>query len=154
MNDAALKFETQDIVVDEIFPHAPETIWKALTNGELMSRWLMEPTGFEPVKGKQFTFQTTPAGAWDGVIRCQVQEVKPNERFVYTWKSGHEGNIGYGSTLDTLVTWTLSKVENGTRIRLIHSGFITPKNDTAFNNMSTGWKKCVPNLGTIASEMH
>ena len=39
MNDAALKFETQDIVVDEVFPHAPETIWKALTTSELIARW-------------------------------------------------------------------------------------------------------------------
>ena len=31
MNDAALKPDTQDIVVDEVFPHAPETIWKTLT---------------------------------------------------------------------------------------------------------------------------
>lgn len=28
MNDAASKADTQDIVVDEIFPHPPETIWK------------------------------------------------------------------------------------------------------------------------------
>ena len=34
MNDAALKSDTQDIVVDEVFPHAPETIWKTLTTGE------------------------------------------------------------------------------------------------------------------------
>ena len=59
MNDAALKSDTQDIVVDEIFPHAPETIWKTLTTGELIGRWIMAPTGFEPVKGKHFTFQTT-----------------------------------------------------------------------------------------------
>src|ERR1700748_576770 len=40
MNDAALKSGTQEIVVDEIFPHAPETIWKTLTSGALMARWL------------------------------------------------------------------------------------------------------------------
>ena len=28
MNDAASKSDTQDIVVDEVLPHAPETIWK------------------------------------------------------------------------------------------------------------------------------
>ena len=84
MNDAASKSGTQDIVVDEVFPHAPETIWKTLTTGELIGRWIMmAPTGFEPVKGKHFTFQTTPAGAWDGVIHCQVLEVIPNERLVY-----------------------------------------------------------------------
>ena len=152
MNEAAVKFDTQDIVVDEVLPHAPETIWKALTTGELIGRWLMPATGFEPVKGKHFTFQTTPAGAWDGFIRCQVLEVMPNERLVYSWKSGHEGNVGYGAGLDTVVTWTLSRVESGTRLRLVHSGFELPKNDTAFKNMSDGWKKVVRNLDTIAAE--
>ncbi|HVA67755.1 MAG TPA: SRPBCC domain-containing protein [Candidatus Binataceae bacterium] len=75
MKDAALKPDTQDIVVAEVFPHAPEAIWKALTTGELIARWLKMPTtGFEPVKGKHFTFQTTPAGSWDGVIYCQLLE--------------------------------------------------------------------------------
>ena len=152
MTQAALKMDTQDIVVEEVLPHAPETIWKALTTGELIARWLMPTTGFEPVKGKYFTFQTTPAGAWDGVIRCQVLEVMPNERLVYAWKGGHEGNVGYGSGLDTVVTWTLSTVANGTRLRLVHSGFVLPKNETAYKNMSEGWKKVVRNLDAIAAE--
>ena len=33
MNEAARKPVTQEIVVDEIFPHAPEIIWKTLTTG-------------------------------------------------------------------------------------------------------------------------
>ena len=152
MSDAALKFEAQEIVVDEVFPHAAEKIWKTLTTGELIGRWLMPTTGFEAVKGKRFTFQTTPAGAWDGIIQCQVLEVRPNERLVYTWKGGHEGNVGYGATLDTVVTWTLSKVANGTRLRLVHSGFVLPKNETAFKNMGDGWKKVVGRIGEIADE--
>jgi uncharacterized protein YndB with AHSA1/START domain len=152
MNDGALKSHTQDIVVDEIFPHAPETIWKTLTTGALIARWLMAPTGFEPVSGNRFTFQTKPAGAWDGTIHCQVLEVMPNERFVYDWKSGHEGNVGYGSRLETVVTWTLSRVENGTRLRLVHSGFVTPRNESAYKTMGEGWKKVVRSLGNIAGE--
>jgi uncharacterized protein YndB with AHSA1/START domain len=153
MNDAALRSDTQAIVVDEVFPHAPEAIWKTLTSGELMARWLRMPsTGFEPVKGKQFTYKTTPGGAWDGVIRCEVLEAIPNERLVYSWKSGHAENIGYGAALDTIVTFTLSRVENGTRLRLVHSGFVLPKNATAFTGMSDGWKKVVPTIGTIAGE--
>jgi uncharacterized protein YndB with AHSA1/START domain len=158
MNDAALKSDTQDdtrdIVVDEVFPHAPETIWKTLTSGELMTRWLMAPTGFEPVRGKRFTFKTTPAGAWDGVILCQVLEVVPNQRLVYAWKAGDEGNVGYGSRLDTVVTFILSRAENGTRLRLVHSGFMLPKNDAAFKNMSEGWKKVVQRLGAITDEQN
>jgi uncharacterized protein YndB with AHSA1/START domain len=153
MNDAALKSDTHDIVVDEVFAHAPETIWKTLTTGALMARWLgMTPTGFEPVKGNCFTYQTTWAGAWDGVIHCQVLEVIPNERFVYAWKGGHEGNAGYGSKLDTVVTFSLSKATNGTRLRLVHSGFVLPKNQAAFANMGDGWKNVVKRIDAIAAE--
>ena len=150
MSDAALKPDTQQIVVDAVFPHAPETIWKALTSGELMGRWMMAPTGFEPVEGTHFTFRTTPAGLWDGTIHCRVLEVRRDERLAYTWKGGHAENVGYGSLLDTVVTWTLSRVENGTRLRLVHSGFVLPRNDTAYKNMGEGWKKVVRNLGGTA----
>ena len=151
MNDTALKPHTQEIVVDEVFPHAPETIWKTLTSGELIGRWMMPPTGFEPVAGNRFTFQTTPVGAWDGVIHCQVLEAVPNERLIYAWKGGHEENVGYGSPLDTVVTLTLSRGENGTRLRLVHSGFVVSKNDTAFKNMSEGWPKVFKNLEAVVA---
>jgi uncharacterized protein YndB with AHSA1/START domain len=154
MNDTALKPTTQQIVVDEIFPHAPETIWKTLTTGELIGRWLMVPTGFEPVVGQRFTFQTKPAGAWDGVIHCEVIEASPNERLAYAWKGGDEGNVGYGSRLETVVTWTLTRVDSGTRLSLVHAGFVTPKNDSAFASMSGGWAKVIQTVGSIAGEQH
>jgi uncharacterized protein YndB with AHSA1/START domain len=151
MNQAALKSATQDIAIDEVFPHAPEVIWKTLTSGELISRWLgMTPTGFDPVKGKRFTYQTTAAGAWDGVIHCEVLEVIPNQRLAYSWKGGHDANTGYGSRLDTVVTLTLSRAEGGTRLRVVHSGFALPRNEAAYNNMSGGWKKVVTRIGTVA----
>ena len=152
MTDTALKSQTREIVVDEVFPHTPETIWLTLTNGTLMGRWLMAPTGFEPVKGNRFTYKTTPAGKWDGTIQCEVLDVIPNERFVYSWKGGDESNDGYGSRLDTIVTFTLTKVANGTRLRLVHSGFEMPKNETAYTNMSGGWKKVVGTIGAMAGE--
>src|SRR5216684_4345936 len=126
MSDAATMTDTRDIVVDEVFPHAPEIVWKTLTTAELMGRWLMMPTGFEPTKGKHFTFQTTPAGEWDGIIHCQVLEVTPNERLVYAWRGGHDANAEYGSR--------------------------TPKNDFAFKNMSEGWPKVFQRIDIIAGE--
>jgi uncharacterized protein YndB with AHSA1/START domain len=155
MNDAGLKSDTRDIVVDEVFPHAPQTIWKALTQDELIARWLRMPaTGFEPVVGKRFTFRTTPAGVWDGVIHCQVLEVTPNQRLVHSWRGGHSGNVGYGAELDTVVTWTLSGAENGTRVRMVHSGFVLPRNHTAFEGMSEGWKTVVQRIEAIAAEQN
>jgi len=152
MNDTALKAATRDITVEDVLPHAPEKIWKALTTGALIARWMMEPAGFEPVKGKRFTFKTSPAGAWDGTIHCEVLEVVPNERFAYAWKGGDESNAGYGSKLDTVVTFTLTRVEGGTRVRAVHSGFEMPKNETAYTSMGKGWKVCVERIGGVAGE--
>lgn len=152
MTNALLKTATHDIVVDEVFPHAPSILWKVLTSGELMARWMMEPQGFAPVAGTKFTFQTTPAGAWDGKIRCQVLDVKENERFSYSWQGGDEGNSGYGSKLDTIVSWHLSASEGGTRLRLVHSGFVVPRNDTAYTNLGNGWKICLERVAGIATE--
>jgi uncharacterized protein YndB with AHSA1/START domain len=70
MRDVELLPKTEAIVVDEVFPHRPETLWRTLTDGALMGRWMMAPSGFEAVVGTRFTFQTTPAGPWDGSIRC------------------------------------------------------------------------------------
>jgi len=146
-SDAAAAPRTQSIVVDDILPYPPATVWKALTTGDLIGRWMMKPTGFAAVEGTRFTFQTTAAGAWDGVIRCQIVEVRPMERFAYSWKGGGAANVGYGSLLDTLVTFTLAPAGSGTRLRVVHSGFVTPTNDTAFENMSKGWSKIVTNIG-------
>jgi uncharacterized protein YndB with AHSA1/START domain len=149
---AALKIETRDIVLDDVFPHAPETIWKALTSAQLIARWLMQPTGFEAVVGNTFTYQTKPGGNWDGVIHCRVLEVIPNRRLVYAWKGGDERNIGYGAPLDTVVTWSLTPVEAGTRIQLVHAGFVLPSNESAYTIMSGGWKKVVRQLDEISGE--
>jgi uncharacterized protein YndB with AHSA1/START domain len=155
MTVAALKSETKEIAVERVFAHAPETLWKALATNELMGRWLkMVPTGFAPVKGKRFTYQTTPAGAWDGVIHCEVLEAIPNERLAYSWKGGHASNTGYGAPLDTVVTFTLSRVEGGTRLRLVHSGFVSPRNDNALKVMGGGWQGVVERIGVLAGETH
>lgn len=152
MSETSLTTATQDIMVVEIFPHAAAIIWKALTTGALMERWLMKPTGFEPVVGNHFTYQTTPAGEWDGTIRCEVLEIVPNERFAYAWRGGHASNVGYGAPLDTVVTWTLIETEGGTRVRMVHSGFVVPRNDSALKTMGDGWKKVVPKLEALIAQ--
>jgi uncharacterized protein YndB with AHSA1/START domain len=155
MSPTALPLTTQQIVVDELFPHAPELIWRALTTGALIERWLpMSPTGFEAIPGKRFTFKTKPAGEWDGTIDCEVLEVVPQQRLSYSWRSGHPGNVGYGAPLDTVVSWSLSGSSQGTRLRLVHAGFVAPKNDTAYQSMRQGWTQVLATLGQVAGNTH
>jgi uncharacterized protein YndB with AHSA1/START domain len=141
---------TRNIVVEEVLPHAADVVWRTLTTGELISRWLM-PNDFEPVVGKRFTFQAKPMDRWDGVVHCEVLEVTPLEKLVYSWRGGSDDNEAYGSRLDTVVTWTLEAVEGGTRLRLVHSGFRSPGNDFAFDAMSGGWGKIMQSISRVAS---
>jgi uncharacterized protein YndB with AHSA1/START domain len=83
-----------------------------------------------------------------------VLEAVPNQRLAYAWRGGDVANVGYGSQLDTVVTWTLTPVEHGTRLRLVHAGFVSPKNDAAFQTMSGGWQKVIQTVGTLAGELH
>jgi uncharacterized protein YndB with AHSA1/START domain len=76
----------------------------------------------------------------------------PNRKLVYSWKGGSPANSKYGSTLDSVVTWTLTPVEGGTRLRLVHAGFRSPENDFAFDAMSSGWGRIVRRIGEIAGE--
>lgn len=153
MNDTLLQARTGEIVLDQVFPHAPEKVWRTITSGALIGRWLgMTPSDFSPVPGSRFTYQTSPAGEWDGSIQCEVLEAEPNRRFAYSWKGGHEGNAGYGSPLDTVVTFTLEPVKGGTRLTLVHSGFHLPRNETAYRNMQGGWTKILPRIGDVTGE--
>lgn len=149
----SMRHDAGEIVLEEEFPNSPETVWRALTTGPLIARWLgMEPIGFAPVAGTRFVYHTTPAGAWDGTIHCEVIEAVPNERLVYSWRGGDDGNTGYGSPLDTVVSLTLTRSGAGTRLRLVHAGFRLPRNATAYDSMSAGWTQCAHKLHGIAND--
>lgn len=145
--------DLRDIVIEEVLPHPVDAVWRTLTTPGLIDRWIMPAEGFEATEGKAFTFRTRPGGAWDGVIHCKVLTVEPNRRLAYEWKGGHPDNVtGYGAPLDTVVTWTLTPVEAGTRIKMVHSGFVMPRNEGAHVNMGEGWAKIVKQIGVIAGE--
>lgn len=152
MSISMTKPSPREIVEEATYPYPPERIWRALSDGDLMARWMMRPTGFTAVVGQQFTFQTSPAGAWDGTIRCEVLKVVENQYLSYAWCGGHEDNVGYGSRLDTVVSFTLTRVAGGTRLRVVHAGFELPRNETAFKNMGDGWKKVVRQLEDAVSD--
>lgn len=143
---------THSIEVSEILPHRRSVVWRALTEADLIERWLMKPEGFKPSVGQRFTFTTKPAGAWDGTIHCEVLEVVENERLSYRWSGGHDSNIGYGAPLETIVTMTLVDATGGTHLKIVHSGFELPRNESAYRTMSDGWRVVAQRLETVVAE--
>jgi len=93
-----------------------EKVWKALTEPKQLGEWMMMPTTFEPVVGKEFTFKAGGMEGWDGYFHCIVREVEVNKKLVYTWNSGM-------INAETLVTILISETGGQTELTLIHTGW-------------------------------
>ncbi|UGY15905.1 SRPBCC family protein [Bradyrhizobium septentrionale] len=143
--------ETHAITVEKVLPYAADKIWRTLTTSDLLVKWLM-PNDFVAVVGHRFNFRTRPIGGWDGVVHCEVLDYDPPRLLRYSWKGGADTNPEYGSKLDSVVTWTLTPVEGGTQVRMVHDGFVFPGNRYAFDMMSPGWGKIVDAIGRVAAE--
>jgi len=133
---------TRTLVIEREMPHPKEKIWRALTQGQLIEEWLMS-NDFQPVVGHHFTFRATPVPGWDGVIDCEVLVVDPISRLSYTW-----GTLGLGS----IVAWTLTPTQTGTRVRMEQSGF--PSEESAsYKGAKYGWQKFLGNLERIVERI-
>jgi uncharacterized protein YndB with AHSA1/START domain len=143
--------ETHAITVEKVLPYAADKIWRTLTTSDLLMKWLM-PNDFVAAVGHRFNFRTKPMGDWDGVVHCEVLDCDPPRLLRYSWKGGADANPEYGSKLDSVVTWTLTPVEGGTQVRMVHDGFVFPGNRYAFDMMSPGWGKIVDAIGRVAAE--
>jgi uncharacterized protein YndB with AHSA1/START domain len=127
------KTATESIVHDIVLRHPPERVWRALTESASLSSWLM-PTNIQAKVGHEFTFTSDPVPPyWDGVVHCKVLEVDPPRRLVYTWDGMQE--------MQTLITFMLERVPEGTLLRLEHSGFdlSRPMQKMAYDSMLAGW---------------
>jgi uncharacterized protein YndB with AHSA1/START domain len=104
-----------DIDATVTYPHPVDRVWAALTSSEALAAWFM-PNDFKPVVGHRFTFRTRPARAmgFDGIVRCEVLELAPPRRMVWSWAGGN---------IDTTVTFTLEESAGGTRLRMHQVGF-------------------------------
>ena len=117
--------ETRTVVVEREIPHPPEKIWRALTQPHLIEEWLMK-NDFKPVANHRFNLSAD----WGGV-ECQVQSLEPNRTLSYTWDT---------KDLESVVTWTLTPTDTGTRLRMEQTGF-RPEQKQAFGGAKAGWQQ-------------
>ncbi len=123
-----------DIEVTAKYPHPIERVWAALTSAEALAVWLM-PNDFAAEVGHAFTFRTKPAPGFDGVVRCQVLELDPPARMVWSWAGGK---------IDTTVTFTLTATGAArTRLRMHQVGFHGLGAQLARKAMSGGWPRII-----------
>lgn len=135
---------TRSLVIEKELPHAPEKVWRALTQGTLIKEWLMD-NDFQPVVGHKFQFRSTPVPNWDGIIKSEVLVVEPDKKLSYTW-----GSMG----LETVVIWTLAATDGGTLVRMEQSGFgAASDHDIYYNGAKYGWQSFIGKLEKVLAGM-
>jgi uncharacterized protein YndB with AHSA1/START domain len=132
--------ETRSVVVEREIAHPAEKLWRALTQPHLIEAWLMK-NDFQPVVGHSFNLR----GEWGGVLDCEVLVVEPNERLSYTWNFAHD-DAAYD--LRSVVTFTLTPIAAGTRLRVEQSGF-RPTQKQAFGGAKAGWPQFFDKLEQV-----
>jgi uncharacterized protein YndB with AHSA1/START domain len=117
--------EKQTIIHEVEYPHPPERLWRALVDSDELAVWLM-PNTFAPTPGGEFLVDCES----HGLIKGEVLEIDPPRRLSYRW---------LGSFGDTVVTFDLTPIEGGTRLRLEHRGWrpLDGRDQPAFD---AGWQ--------------
>jgi uncharacterized protein YndB with AHSA1/START domain len=132
----------RSLVIERVFPHPPEKLWRALTENTLIAQWMMK-NDFEPVIGRKFQFRSDPVPKWDGVIDCEVMIVDPLKQLSYTWST-----MG----AEFVVLWTLTPAEGGTHVRMEQSGF-GPDHQAAYQGANYGWQRFLGGLERVLGGM-
>lgn len=137
--------EKRAVVIEREFAHAPEKLWRALTQPHLIAEWLMQ-NDFAPRVGHKFNLR----GEWGGVLDCEVLEVEPQRMLAYTW---NYANDDPAFNLESVVTFTLTPTARGTHLRMEQEGFRVPEQKQAFGGAHAGWKQFFDKLdGLLARE--
>jgi uncharacterized protein YndB with AHSA1/START domain len=103
------------------YPVPVEQVWRALTDPDLVAAWTVtgqgaRPVNFAPVVGTKFQFVGKPTPGWNGVVDCEVLEVRAPNLLSFTWLGGAGDDL-------TTVTCTLEAIPAGTGLRWEHTGF-------------------------------
>jgi uncharacterized protein YndB with AHSA1/START domain len=122
--------DTESISFDYDLPHRPEKVWRAITEPELLTEWLLPVIGLKLEPGAEFTLKSQPQPGWDGVVNCRFLEIEAGKKLSWRWVVGD---------IDTVVTFTLMPTASGTHLSIVQSGF---RHDQKQNSGGAryGWK--------------
>lgn len=124
------------------FAHSIDKVWKAITETEQVSQWLV-PTDFKAEVGASYSLKN-PKDNCD-MVTGKVLEADPY-KLVYSWINETCKEVV------TLITWNLVEEKDGTTLTMVHSGISQYDSDTApkmIESYTGGWERCFNNLGEI-----
>jgi uncharacterized protein YndB with AHSA1/START domain len=126
-----------DISMEELFPAPIEAVWFALTDARMIERWLMRADGFEAEVGARFTLRDEPRADCRGQVECEVLELSPPNRMVWSWRGAED-------PATTCLVIELEAIDQGTRLTLRHTG---ESDERTIRHTAGGW---TAKLGALA----
>ena len=126
-----------DISMEELFPVPIDRVWHALTDPGMIERWLMRPDGYEAKVGARFILRETPHADCRGQVECEVLELSPPNRMVWSWRGAEDPTT-------TRLVIDLEVDERGTRLTLRHTG---ESDERTVRGTTGGW---TDKLGALA----
>ncbi len=101
---------------------SPADVWRALTDPKEIQEWSGANASFVPVAGARYTL-------WSGDIGGKIVEAVPEKKLVQTWKPES------WTREDSVVTFTLTWMKDGTRVDLLHEDV----EESDFAGTTEGW---------------
>ncbi|MFV0417730.1 MAG: SRPBCC domain-containing protein [Dysgonomonas sp.] len=124
------------IITENIYPVSISKVWRAITDREQMKEWYFTIDDFLLREGTEFNFSVSDG---DNIYhhRCIIKEIILEKRFSHTWTHPSQ------SKGESIVTWELEPVDDGTKVTLTHCGvesFADAGTNFAYENYRAGWE--------------
>ncbi len=130
--DKGTRSQQHEIVID-----APlEAVWKAISDGEELTRWFVEEASVEAGVGGTITI------SWGGGAegKGRIDEWEPNRKLRKTLMPFEMGKANYDGTTPMVDEYTIERRDGKTVLRLVSSGIPnTPEWDGFYNGTNSGW---------------
>lgn len=107
--------ENKDIIIQQVFNHSKETVWKALTEVDQMKLWFFDNIpSFEARVGFQTAFNIN-APSRDFMHLWKVTEVEENKKLVVSWTYADIPG-------EAFVSYLITETTNGCHLKLVNQG--------------------------------
>lgn len=125
------------VIIEQEYPVPIDKVWNAITDKEEMKQWYFTIHDFILKKGSTFNFYESEETK-QYHHRCLITEIKPKTKFQHTW------TYPDNSHGQSLLTWMLEPLEEGTRVTIIHEGvdsFRRAGRNFSRESFKAGWKE-------------